>query len=238
MNLSCRRVFSSVVAQMHTAGITYTLGGGAYVQLTERARGTTLLDARGPGFSMPATSGFAPLALNHPEREPTASEVIAALEATFAAGYDTGAAASHEGDLKGLTFAGAGDPLSHEGSVDVLCEVARWVRHARPGTPIIVSTLGLVPSSESPALIDRLKESGVERASVLLNASNPMEYKKVMHPEDGLSFSDVCSFLANCNEAGIATIATAVESPKLKMAPISSLAASLGADFKSRSFHP
>ena len=237
--MPCRRLFSSVVAQMRTPGIMYTLGGGAYVQLTERARGgTTLLRARGAGFAMPATSGFAPLARHHPEREPLAEEVISALEATFLAGYDTGSAASHEGDLKGVTFAGAGDPLAHAGSVDVLCEVARWLRHARPGTPIGVSTLGLVEAEASPALIARLREAGVERASVLLNASNPSEYKKRMRPDDGLGFGDVCSFIVNCNEAGIGTIATAVESPKVKMAPISALATSLGADFKSRSYHP
>ena len=232
------RRLCSTIAQMHTPGITYTLSGAVYVQLTEQAAGTTLLASRGPSFRMPATSGFAPISRHHPDRDPNPDEVISALEKTFAAGYDTGEAASHEGDLKGLTFAGAGDPLSQHHSIDTLCQVARWVRHARPGTPITVSTLGLVKSEECSPLIDRLKESGVERVSVLLNASNPVEYKRIMRPDDGLSFNDVCAFIGSCTENGLSTICTAVESPKLKMAPIMALANSLGADFKSRTYHP
>ena len=239
VSLLLLRSFSSrVVAQMHTPGITYTLRGGAYVQLTERSRGITLLESRGPGFAMPATSGFDRFGSHHPTEEPTAAQVISALEATFAAGYDTGPAVSHEGDLKGVTFAGTGDPLFNDDTVEVLCEVASWVRHVRPGSPIAISTLGLVPAFSSPTLIERLKASGVERVSVLLNASNPLEYSTIMKPEDGLTFVDVCSFVANCNEAGLSTVCTAVESPKLKMAPISALAKSLGADFYSRTYHP
>ena len=225
---------STRVAQLVTPGITYHLRNAIYVQLTEKARATTLLESRGPGFVMPATSGFKPLAAFHPENEPTASDVIAAVESAFAAGYDTGEAASHEGDLRGLTFAGAGDPLER---LDVLCEVSSHVRHIRPGTPIIVSTLGLIPSSEQPDIIHELVDNGVERVSVLLNASNPMEYNKIMKPKDGLTFQDVCSFIANCKEAGIATIATAAENEKVSMSSVRALANALGADFKSRSYH-
>ena len=225
---------ASRVAQRVTPGITYQVRDAIYVQLTEKARGTTLLASRGPGFTMPATSGFKPLAAFHPEKEPSASDVISAIESAFAAGYDTGAAASHEGDLKGLTFAGGGDPLER---LDTLCEVSSYVRYARPGTPIIVNTLGLIPSSEQPDIIQKLVDSGVERVSVLLNASNPMEYKKIMKPEDGLSFQDVCAFIANCKDAGIATTATAAENKKVSMPSVRALANSLGADFKSRSYH-
>ena len=139
----------------------------------------------------------------------------------------------------GLTFAGAGDTLASSHATDVLCDVCEHVRVARPGTPLTVSTLGLVPAAEAPALVTRLAGSGVERASVLLNASNPAEYKKIMQPEDGLGFGDVCAFIAACSEGGIPVVATAAATPGVNMGAVRDLALALGAvDFVERTYHP
>ena len=60
-------------------GVVYWLGSQLYVQLTNRARGLSLVASRGPAFIMPETSGFAPL-----EAEPSLDTVVEAVLAAYA----------------------------------------------------------------------------------------------------------------------------------------------------------
>ncbi len=60
-------------------GVVYWLGSQLYVQLTNRARGLSLVASRGPAFQMPASSGFAPL-----EAEPSVDTVVEAVLAAYA----------------------------------------------------------------------------------------------------------------------------------------------------------
>ena len=60
-------------------GVVYWLGSQLYVQLTNRARGLSLVASRGPAFIMPETSGFAPL-----EAEPTVDAVVTAVLDAYA----------------------------------------------------------------------------------------------------------------------------------------------------------
>ena len=60
---------------MTIPGLSYTLGRTLYVALTNRCNSVPLFSTRGPGFQMPAASGFAPL----PDGvEPSAEQVAEA----------------------------------------------------------------------------------------------------------------------------------------------------------------
>ena len=39
-------------------GFAYTVRGGLYLSVTNECNSTSLVEARGPGFSMPVSSGF------------------------------------------------------------------------------------------------------------------------------------------------------------------------------------
>ena len=63
---------------MTIPGLSYTLGRTLYVALTNRCNSVPLFSTRGPGFQMPAASGFAPL----PDGvEPSAEQVAEAVAA-------------------------------------------------------------------------------------------------------------------------------------------------------------
>ena len=126
-------------------GVVYWLGSQLYVQLTNRARGLSLVASRGPAFIMPETSGFAPL-----EAEPTVDTVVEAVldayandERKKALGQDVGRTRRADGGATdpGVAFAGLGDPLLRWPEV---AEITRRVREHHE-VPISLYTNGLLP---------------------------------------------------------------------------------------------
>ena len=131
-------------------GVVYWLGSQLYVQLTNRARGLSLVASRGPAFIMPETSGFAPL-----EAEPSVDAVVAAVldayandERKKALGQDVGRTRRADGGATdpGVAFAGLGDPLLRWPDV---AEITRRVREHHE-VPISLYTNGLLPP-DAPA---------------------------------------------------------------------------------------
>ena len=132
-------------------GVVYWLGSQLYVQLTNRARGLSLVASRGPAFQMPAASGFAPL-----EAEPTTVDAVveAVLDAYAnderkkALGQDVGRTRRADGGATdpGVAFAGLGDPLLRWPEV---AEITRRVREHHE-VPISLYTNGLLPP-DAPA---------------------------------------------------------------------------------------
>ena len=218
-------------------GITYSLRNTTlYASLTDICHAQqSLLTSRGPTFRMPANSSFRTLKELNLE-DPDTQTVLDALELAYTNGYETDTNYATEDDLNGITFAGAGDPLTR---ADVLCEICSIFKEQRHGVPVTVSTLGLIPASEAVALVERLDECGVERMSVFLAAENPSKYKKTIGPtQDGVGFSDVCNFIALCSEQGIKVTTSAIEKKGVNVNAIRNLSQSLGAvEFKTRSYH-
>ena len=131
-------------------GVVYWLGSQLYVQLTNRARGLSLVASRGPAFIMPETSGFAPL-----EAEPSVDAVVEAVLNAYAnderkrsLGQDIGRTRRADGGATdpGVAFAGLGDPLLRWPDV---AEITRRVREHHE-VPISLYTNGLLPP-DAPA---------------------------------------------------------------------------------------
>ena len=90
------------------AGLTYRLGRTLYIALTNSCNAVSLIDSRGPGFSMSAESGFARL----PEGfTPSVEEVLSAVDAAS--------------DFDAIAFAGAGEPLLKQRLLETACASLR-----------------------------------------------------------------------------------------------------------------
>ena len=212
-----------------SSAITYTLGRGLYVALTNRCNaGTSLIASRGPGFVIPAASGFRPL-----EADPSPDQAISAVEAALT-----------NADFDEVCFAGAGEPLLR---LTCLEQVARQIRDARPDITLRLNTNGLIPSSEADSVASRLKSAGIEATSVALATADPTQYAELMKPQPlryspafslKLGHADVAAFIKACVATGMRVEATAVAAPGVDIDAAKELSAELGASFRSRSWHP
>ena len=139
-------------------------------------------------------------------------------------------------DSAPITFAGYGEPLL---CPQVIYDTCHLIKEGRHGVPLRVKTNGLIGLDESAQTASRLKDCGIDRVSIGLHAENPSQYQKLVQPLDKKGFSEVCSFVINCVEAGLEVECQAVEAPGVDISAVRRLALSLGAqEFKSISYHP
>lgn len=143
--------------------ITYTVGGGIYVNMTNRCpcACTFCLRRNGPGVY-----GSGPLWL---EREPAVAEVEESLASRDVAG------------CREVVFCGYGEPTER---LDDLLEVAAWVKSRHPGTRVRVNTNGLsdlVNGRPTAAAF----AGKVDCLSISLNTDDPAEYLAVCRPRFG-----------------------------------------------------
>lgn len=213
--------------------VCYALARSLYVALTNRVNSVSLIESRGPGFSVPGS--FSPLAA-----EPTAEQVVAAVSAALADGADCSG---------GLCFAGAGEPLLRlaviEQAAPKLLELADNL--LPDGRMIIrVNTNGLQPGSSAAEVAARLRTAGVSSASIALMTADAEQYRELMRPEKlrlspafslELGHAEVLGFVSACLKEGLAVECTAVASPGVDIEAARALAESLGAGFRARSWH-
>jgi hypothetical protein len=209
-------------------GVAYQLGGSLYLNLTQRCNATPLHETRGPGFQMPAETGFhvAPcpsgdavvytLPLPPGAPEPSAAEAAGVLR-TLCAAWRSDAPRP-----PAVVFAGAGEPLL---ALQVLLDTLR-LAHSAPGVlPFVprVTTNGLfvcarvvdiaaclhadasalfITLPQPPAVARQLRDAGVTRATVALASAEPRQYAALMRPQAGLGLDDVCAFVRALVEAG------------------------------------
>lgn len=168
----------------------------------------------------------------NPEDEPTSDMLVHAVDKAF----EEGQVAVSDMDSAPITFAGFGDPLLRS---DVLCDTARLIKEGRHGVPLRIKTLGLVGVNEGPDFASQLKESGIELISIGLHAESPPQHKKIVQSLGKEGFSEVCSFVMACVEAGLDVECQAVETPGVNISAVRKLALSLGAHhFTPLSYHP
>ena len=215
-------------------GITYILRSSIYVSLTNRCNACSLIESRGPGFAMPASCGFEPLP---PSLEPTPEQVADAVRLAMGDERLAGGAANE------VCFAGMGEPLLKRRQLE---EAARLIG-GEHDTSLRLVTNGLVPSSEVADVASGLHAAGFRSARVALATADPEQYDSLMRP-DGirltpafslpLGHEEVCGFVSACISAGMTVECNAVAAPGVDVDSVSALAASLGATFRSRSWHP
>jgi TatD family-associated radical SAM protein len=132
-----------------------------------------------------------------------------------------------------VVFCGFGEPLER---LDVVLEVARWLKRQYL-MRVRVDTNGhgyLLNKRRS--VVQELKQAGVDKVSVSLNAHNTETYNQICKPAVENAYEAVIEFIKTAKEEGLETEATAVTVPEVSMTKVKDLAEKLGAKFSVREY--
>jgi len=170
--------------------ITYTVGTGLYINLTNRCPCECSFCVRHNGDSInPGESLWL-------AKEPTAAEVISSIDSANMQSYTE------------VVFCGYGEPTER---LDVLLQTAEHIKQKYPHMPVRLNTNGLSD------LINRKKTAAclavnIDSISISLNAPNNCDYIKLCHPAFGdKSFSAIIDFAKDANELFKETCLTVVD---------------------------
>lgn len=137
---------------------------------------------------------------------------------------------------KGLVFCGFGEPTER---LEILLELARWTRkHLGQQIQIRLDTNGhgyiLNPAKDVAGL---LKEAGVDKVSVSLNAGDSETYNEICMPTFPEAYEAVLDFI-NKAKSILDIEVTVVRVPEVNVAKVQAVAVSLGVKFKVRDYIP
>jgi len=87
-------------------------------------------------------------------------------------------------------------------------------------------------------IVKQLKDSGISRLSVSLNAHNRDLYNEVCKPVFENAFEKVLEFIELSRDIGFNIQVTAVTIPEISVSAVKELASRLAVKFKPRLYHP
>jgi cyclic pyranopterin phosphate synthase len=154
------------------------------------------------------------------EKEPTTEEAIDELQKVL-----------NRNNWDEIVFCGFGEPLER---LDVVLEVTRWLKkHSRK--PVRVDTNGQgYLLNKGRDVIRELKDAGVCRVSVSLNAHNKETYNRICKPTFEDAYENVLEFIKRAKESGLKTEATAVTVSEIEVSRVKEVAEKLGVKFSVR----
>jgi TatD family-associated radical SAM protein len=136
---------------------------------------------------------------------------------------------------KEIVFCGFGEPLERLGLV---LEVTRQINNQYRKT-IRVNTNGQgYLLNKGIDVVNELKNAGVTKVSISLNAHNKQVYNQICKPETKDAYENVLDFIIRAKEVGLETIATAVRVPEVEITKVKEVAESLGVKFVLREYIP
>jgi len=196
--------------------IVYWLGKNLYLNITNKCPNNCYFCLR--NFK-DGISGFNLKLIT----EPSISEVISKLQNVIS--------------LKNwseIVFCGFGEPLVR---LDCILEVCRWIkRFYGKDTSIRIDTngQGFLVNKDSE-VIKQLKNAGVNKISVSLNAHDLETYNQVCRPTFGNAFESILNFIVKAKEA-FNTEITAVSIPEVDITKIEEIARKLEVRFRLREY--
>ena len=157
--------------------------------------------------------------------EPTVEEITAELSEVL-----------HMRSWDDLVFCGFGEPTER---LDVLLEVARWVRqHYGRQLQIRLDTNGHgYALNAGRDVASELKAAGVDKVSVSLNAGDRETYMEICKPTFPDAYEAVLDFIGRAKLV-LEVEVTAVRLPEVDLAKLQSVADGLGVVFKVREYIP
>lgn len=194
--------------------MVYWLGGGLYVNLTNRCSNRCYFCVRNfaagvGGFNLRLTA------------EPSVGQVIEGLQRVI-----------HRRRWGEVVFCGFGEPTER---LDCVLEVTRWTKRYA-GTPVRLDTNGhgrlLNPGRD---VVRELRLAGVDRVSVSLNAHDEETYNRVCRPGLRDAYQGALGF---AEEAGreMETEVTAVTIPEVDLRAVEEIARRMGVGFRVRRY--
>ena len=132
-----------------------------------------------------------------------------------------------------VVFCGFGEPLER---LDCLLEVTRWVKRYH-GKVVRVDTNGHgYLLNKGRDVVREMKEAGVDKVSVSLNAHDEGTYNQICKPTFEHAFDGVLEFVERAKEASLETEITAVNIPEADISKIRKMADRLEVGFRVREY--
>ena len=198
--------------------IVYWLGNNLYLNTTNRCSNNCYFCIR----TFKEGVGDFNLKVN---REPSTEEVIRELQNFI--------------NLKNwseIVFCGFGEPLER---LDCVLEVCRWIKkYYGKAASIRIDTNGQgTLINKGREVIGELKEAGVDKISVSLNAPDKETYNQVCRPTFNNAFGSVLEFIEKAKEVFDVEITT-VAIPEVDTSKIGEIAKKMGVKFRIREYIP
>jgi cyclic pyranopterin phosphate synthase len=199
------------------ASIVYWLGNSLYLNVTNRCPNNCYFCFR--KFKNGIQEFYLKL-----EKEPTTEEVIEELRQVI-----------NRKNWSEVVFCGFGEPLER---LNQVLEVTRWVKkHSLKTVRVDTNGQGYL-LNKGRDVVQELRDAGVDKVSVSLNAPNKETYNQICKPTFEDAYENVLEFIKKAKEAGIETEATAVTIPEIEISEVKKLAETLGAKFSVREYIP
>jgi len=158
------------------------------------------------------------------EKEPTTEEVIEKLRKVI-----------NRKNWSEVVFCGFGEPLER---LDLVLEVTRWIKkHYWKTVRVDTNGQGYL-LNRGRDVVRELKEAGVDKVSVSLNAHDKETYNQVCKPVFRDAYENVFEFIKKAKEEGLETEATAVTIPEVDLTKVKELAENMGIKFSAREYIP
>lgn len=138
-----------------------------------------------------------------------------------------------DNDNSEVIFCGYGEPLL---KLDVLKEVAKYIKEKYPQTKIRINTNGHANYVYKRDIVPELKGL-IDTISVSLNGESSSEYDELSQPVFEGAYDEVKKFIKSCADNGFETVASVVEGYKgrhLNLDKCEQIATDLGAKFRVR----
>ena len=202
--------------------LVYLLDGKIYINLTNRCTNDCIFCLRKDKSDVKGQE----LWLDNENF--TATDVIEQFEAIIKKHFTL-----HSSPFTEVIFCGYGEPMM---KLDVLKEVAKYIKEKYPDTKIRVNTNGHANFVYKRNVVPELKGL-VDEFSVSLNGSTKEEYDELSKPKFDEAYEEMKKFIKACSDEDISVVASVVEGYKgrhLDLEKCEKIAKDLGAKFRVR----
>lgn len=151
-------------------------------------------------------------------KEPSAQEVIEALEKTDLSKYNE------------IVFTGLGEPTLR---FEVVLAVTCWLKSRNLRVRLDTNGQASLINPGKDVILE-LKNAGMDSISVSLNAESEEKYNKLCRPIHKNAYRAVLDFIKNAKKAGIKTRVTVVDVPEVDLEECKKLAEELDIEFHRR----
>ena len=204
-------------ARKRDPSVVYWLGNSLYLNVTNRCSNSCYFCFR------KFKTGIREFNLKM-EKEPTLEEVIEELRKII-----------NRKNCREVVFCGFGEPLER---LNLVLEVTRWVKkHYWKTVRVDTNGQGYL-LNKGRDVVRELKEAGVDKVSVSLNAHDKATYNQICKPVFEDAYENVLEFIKKAKEEGLETEATAVTIPEVNLAKVKELAERIGVKFSVREYIP
>lgn len=205
-----------MVSARKSPSIVYWLGNNLYLNITNECSNDCYYCFRR------YKNGIDGVNLKLP-REPSPREIIQQLQRVL-----------NRKTWDEIVFCGFGEPMQR---LSCILEVTTWIKkHYAKVLRINTNGQGYLLNPRDQ-LIRKLKEAGVDRISVSLNAHNKETYMEVCRPKFQNAFENVLKFIADSSKE-FKTEITTVTIPEVDIPKVRDLAREIGVTFRIREYVP